>query len=70
VFTSMLATADERFFSADLRARVSRFIQNRRLFDPSLIARAHQIAASGGCSSTEEADAFVADAVAAFALSR
>ncbi|PRC62493.1 DUF1338 domain-containing protein, partial [Mycobacterium sp. ITM-2017-0098] len=27
-------------------------------------------AASGGCSSTEEADAFVADAVAAFALSR
>ncbi|PRC47982.1 DUF1338 domain-containing protein, partial [Mycobacterium sp. ITM-2017-0098] len=42
VFTSMLATADERFFSADLRARVSRFIQNRRLFDPSLIARAHQ----------------------------
>lgn len=70
VFTSMLASADERFFSADLRSRVDRFIGSRQLFDPSLIARARQIAASGGCPSAEEADEFVADAVAAFALSR
>jgi uncharacterized glyoxalase superfamily metalloenzyme YdcJ len=69
VFTSMLATADRRFFSADLCERVRRFLEQRRLFDPALITRARQIAADGGCSS-EDADEFVAAAVSAFALSR
>lgn len=69
VFTSMLASADERFFSADLRARVERFVGQRQLFDPSLIAQARRIAAAGGCPD-EEAGEFVDAAVSAFALSR
>ena len=36
VFTSMLATADTRFFSPELRVRVERFLAERRLFDPAL----------------------------------
>ncbi|MBX7435280.1 VOC family protein [Mycobacterium sp. Y57] len=69
VFTSMLASADVRFFSADLRSRVERFVSGRQLFDPSLIATARRIAADGGCPA-EQADEFVAAAVSAFALSR
>jgi uncharacterized glyoxalase superfamily metalloenzyme YdcJ len=69
VFTSMLATADPRFFDADLRARVQKFLERRRLFDPALLARARMIAADGGCDA-DAAPAFVAAAVAAFALSR
>ncbi|HKV20654.1 MAG TPA: DUF1338 family protein [Mycobacterium sp.] len=69
VFTSMLATADSRFFSPELRARVDRFLAGRRLFDPALIAEARRIAEAGGAEH-ERADQFVADAVAAFALSR
>jgi uncharacterized glyoxalase superfamily metalloenzyme YdcJ len=68
VFTSMLATADTRFFDADLRPRVERFIAARRLFDPQLIAAAAAIADRGGCHA-DEADDFVARAVSAFALS-
>jgi uncharacterized glyoxalase superfamily metalloenzyme YdcJ len=69
VFTSMLALEDPRFFNADLRARVQTFLGRRQLFDPALIARARLIAAEGGCGA-DEADDFVAQAVAAFALSR
>lgn len=69
VFTSMLATADARFFSPGLRDRVERFIGARQLFDPALIAEARRIAADGGADSPR-AQRFVADAVAAFALSR
>lgn len=68
VFTSMLALNDPRFFDADLRARVQTFLTRRRLFDPALIARARVIAADGGCDA-DRADDFVAQAVAAFALS-
>lgn len=68
VFTSMLASADDRFFDPDLRSRVSRFVEGRQLFDPALISSARRIAASG-CSA-DEADSFVAAAVSAFALSR
>jgi uncharacterized glyoxalase superfamily metalloenzyme YdcJ len=68
VFTSMLALHDPRFFDADLRARVQTFLDRRQLFDPALIARARMITADGGCG-VEEADDFVAQAVAAFALS-
>ena len=69
VFTSMLATADTRFFSAELRPRVERFLAGRQLFDPALIAEARRIAADGGAD-RERAHGFVAAAVAAFALSR
>jgi uncharacterized glyoxalase superfamily metalloenzyme YdcJ len=68
VFTSMLAVADPRFFEAGLRARVERFLSARQLFDPALIADARVIAADGGCRA-QDADAFTARAVAAFALS-
>jgi uncharacterized glyoxalase superfamily metalloenzyme YdcJ len=69
VFTSMLATRDRRYFDADLRTRVETFLARRELFDPALLARARIIAAEGACDA-EEADAFVAAAVGAFALSR
>jgi len=69
VFTSMLSIRDPRFFDAELRARVLRFLGRRQLFDPALLARARVIAADGGCDA-DEADDFVAQAVAAFALSR
>jgi uncharacterized glyoxalase superfamily metalloenzyme YdcJ len=69
IFTSMLATADPRFFPDDLRARVERFVGERRLFDPELIDDARRIAASGGVEA-DAADGFVERATAAFALSR
>jgi uncharacterized glyoxalase superfamily metalloenzyme YdcJ len=69
VFTSMLSIRDPRFFDAELRARVQRFLGRRELFDPALLARARVIAADDGCDA-DEADDFVAQAVAAFALSR
>lgn len=68
VFTSVLATRDPRFFTADLRQRVEAFLAHRELFDPALLARARVIAAEGGCD-TDEAAAFVGQAVKAFALS-
>jgi uncharacterized glyoxalase superfamily metalloenzyme YdcJ len=69
VFTSMLATADSRFFSPDLHDRVDRFIAARRLFDPALIAEARRIAADGGAD-IARAERFVAAGVSAFALSK
>ncbi|GLP77084.1 hypothetical protein TUM20983_41940 [Mycobacterium antarcticum] len=69
VFTSILASADIRFFDPDLRARIDRFLTERELFDPTLIADARIIAVNGGCRASD-ADAFVARAVSAFALSR
>ena len=68
VFTSMLATEDARFFSPDLRGRVQRFLGQRQLFDPALIAQARRIAADG-CPAAD-ADDFVRRCTAAFALSR
>ncbi len=69
VFTSMLTTADPRFFAPDLRSRVEEFLSRRRLFDPALTEQARRIAADGHCARSA-ADDFVARAVAAFALSR
>jgi uncharacterized glyoxalase superfamily metalloenzyme YdcJ len=69
VFTSMLAVGDARYFDRDLRTRVQTFLANRRLFDPALLDRARTITADGGCVA-DEAEAFVAAAVSAFALSR
>lgn len=69
VFTSMLATADERFFAPDLRMRVERYLADRQLFDPALIAEARRIASEAG-TDRDSADRFIAAAVDAFALSR
>ncbi|OBK75957.1 DUF1338 domain-containing protein [Mycobacterium sp. 1164985.4] len=69
VFTSMLATADARFFPAELRGRVERFVGRRQLFDPALIAEARRIVAAGTVDQ-DRGERFVAAAVAAFALSR
>ena len=69
VFTSMLATADPRFFPTELRGRVERFVAKRQLFDPALIAEARRIADDAGAD-PDRAERFVAAAVAAFALSR
>ena len=69
VFTSMLATADPRFFPTELRGRVERFVAKRKLFDPELIAEARRIADDAGAD-PDRAERFVATAVAAFALSR
>jgi uncharacterized glyoxalase superfamily metalloenzyme YdcJ len=69
VFTSMLATADPRYFGAGLRARVAAFLERRQLFDPALLAQARMIAADGGCDAAAAPD-FVAAAVGAFTLSR
>ena len=69
VFTSMLATADPRFFDHDLRPRVERALAARTLFSPGLIGQAREITSAGGCTA-EDADAFVQSEVAAFALSR
>lgn len=69
VFTSMLATADHRFFPPELRARVERFLARRRLFDPALVAEARRITADGGAD-RDRGRRFVAAAVSAFALSR
>jgi uncharacterized glyoxalase superfamily metalloenzyme YdcJ len=69
VFTSMLATRDRRFFDVELRRRVEGFVARRQLFDPALLTRARVIAADG-CCGAGEAEEFVGQAVAAFALSR
>src|SRR6478752_10199038 len=58
VFTSMLATADTRFFSPELRGRVERFLAERLLFDPELIADARRIAEAGGAE-PDRAETFV-----------
>jgi uncharacterized glyoxalase superfamily metalloenzyme YdcJ len=65
----MLATADPRFFPSQLRGRVERFVSERQLFDPALIAEARRIADDAGADPAR-AEQFVAAAVAAFALSR
>ena len=69
VFTSILATSDVRFFSPELGGRVERFLAERQLFDPALIAEARRIAADGGAD-PRRAERFVTNSVAAFALSQ
>lgn len=69
VFTSMLSTSDQRFFAPELRDRIERFLADRQLFDPALIAQARRIASDGG-TGRDSADRFVAAAVDTFALSR
>ncbi|MFA4080176.1 VOC family protein [Mycobacteroides salmoniphilum] len=68
VFTSMLATADRRFFDAGLRTRVENFVEQRELFDPALLAHARMISAAGGATPAQAGD-FIHEAVRSFALS-
>jgi uncharacterized glyoxalase superfamily metalloenzyme YdcJ len=69
VFTSMLATADRTFFTADLQRRVEQFVARRQLFDPALIDAARRIARDCG-TTPERADRFIEEAVSAFTMSR
>jgi uncharacterized glyoxalase superfamily metalloenzyme YdcJ len=69
VFTSLLATPDRRFFSADLAARLSAFLATRQLFGPRLLALADRARSEGGLSAAD-AEEFLTLATASFALSR
>ena len=68
VFTSVLATSDRRFFSADLQARLERFLAGRELFPPELLRLAARAEADGGLG-PDDAERFLALAVAVFELS-
>jgi uncharacterized glyoxalase superfamily metalloenzyme YdcJ len=68
VFTSVLVPEDRRFFTADLQARVARFLAARTLFPPELLELADRAAAGDGLGE-EQAARFLDLATAAFALS-
>ncbi len=68
VFTSLLATGDRRFFSADLSSRLQDFLAARELFRPRLLELADRAAADGGLPGPD-ADEFLGLAAGSFALS-
>ncbi|MFH9421914.1 2-oxoadipate dioxygenase/decarboxylase family protein [Streptomyces sp. NPDC017529] len=68
VFTSLLTTADRRFFDAGLQARLEAFLARRTLFPPELLTLAARAEREHGLA-PEEAERFLALAVDAFALS-
>jgi len=68
VFTSLLATTDRRFFTADLSARLQRFLAARELFAPRLLVLADRAVADGGLGSAD-AEEFLTLAAQSFALS-
>lgn len=68
VFTSMLVTADRRFFTADLEQRLERFLGARTLFGPDLLALADRAEAEGGLPEDQAAE-FLRLATEAFELS-
>jgi len=68
VFTSLLTPADQRFFDADLRARLETFLAGRELFPPELLALADR-AESDGELPEGDAERFLRLAVQAFELS-
>ncbi len=68
VFTSLLATADRRFFRPDLAARLNTFLGSRELFEPRLLELADRAEADGGLPDAD-ADEFLTRASQAFALS-
>lgn len=68
VFTSMLTTADPRFFDDDVRARLETFLAARTLFPPELLALADRAGADGELPA-DDAERFLQLAVAAFELS-
>ncbi|MEV6399048.1 VOC family protein [Streptomyces sp. NPDC051907] len=68
VFTSLLATADRRFFDAELQGRLEGFLGRRELFPPALLELAAAAERDGGLDE-QRAERFLALAVAAFELS-
>ncbi|MEV6315599.1 VOC family protein [Streptomyces sp. NPDC051776] len=68
VFTSMLTPADPRFFDTELRKRLERFLAERQLFPPELLALADRAEAEGELPDVE-AECFLHLAVQAFELS-
>ncbi|MFE3325914.1 2-oxoadipate dioxygenase/decarboxylase family protein [Streptomyces sp. NPDC059176] len=68
VFTSVLTTADRRFFDADLERRLGAFLGRRRLFPRELLELAEVAEREEGLD-REAAERFLTLAVAAFALS-
>ncbi|MCQ4120329.1 VOC family protein [Rhodococcus tibetensis] len=68
VFTSMLTTADRRFFDADLQARLENFLTRRSLFPTELLHLAALAAEEGGLTAPS-AERFVSLATTVFALS-
>lgn len=68
MFTSMLVSDDRRFFSADLQARLDRFLARRVLFPPELLALAEAAVARRGLDDAA-AERYLKLAVDAFTLS-
>lgn len=68
VFTSMLTSADPRFFDVGLRARLEAFLARRELFPPELLALADRAAAARELPE-DDAERFLQLAVQAFELS-
>ncbi|KOU00211.1 hypothetical protein ADK70_01330 [Streptomyces rimosus subsp. pseudoverticillatus] len=68
VFTSLLTTADRRFFDAGLRTRLETFLERRTLFPPELLRLAERAERERGLE-PDEAERFLTLAVAAFELS-
>ncbi|MFE6398902.1 2-oxoadipate dioxygenase/decarboxylase [Streptomyces alboflavus] len=68
VFTSLLTPADPRFFDADLRQRLERFLAERELFPAELLALADRAEAEQGLPGGD-AERFLELAVGAFELS-
>ncbi|QKT12595.1 2-oxoadipate dioxygenase/decarboxylase [Rhodococcus sp. W8901] len=68
VFTSMLTTADRRFFDADLQRRLDGFLDRRRLFPDVLLSLARRAADDGGLDESQ-AQRFVKLATGVFELS-
>jgi uncharacterized glyoxalase superfamily metalloenzyme YdcJ len=68
VFTSMLTTADRRFFDTGLEARLESFLGRRELFPPQLIDLAARAEREHGLDE-EAAERFLTLAVTAFELS-
>ena len=69
VFTSMLVPQDRRFFGDDLAARLTAFLDSRRLFPEELLCLADRAEHDGGLGA-EDADRFLELAAMSFALSR
>ncbi|QBJ95387.1 VOC family protein [Rhodococcus sp. ABRD24] len=68
VFTSMLTTADRRFFDADLQRRLEGFLTRRRLFPDVLLSLARRSADDNGLGEPD-AGRFVELATGVFELS-